>query len=426
MPSSKPQSSITNPSSSPPDEKEKWEPQVFRDAIIAGLEDVGSDHEQLCKYLCETAVVKFDVKRYGEIFLDVLFVGGIVAAGGAIEGGVRTDICLAKQEKSDVKSFTNILIRFIRRYKWLQKALGEEIRKIMMVMRVCLNDEERELLGSATAHLLIEGIIPPTLLSALTQDHLVKDDVSASFATSLFRTWLEERDMASLTSTLKKASLDPTLQEIYPAHKRSLDQIESYFQEKGMNELVDHVKAQRKNANRKNFISRIKRYINEEECNMTEQYIPLFTAIVKTPKMQGEFINKIQEFCYDNINFLATFNKIIFILYNGNVVEEDAIIKWYYTTHSQKGRGSSSLGWRRWSPGWRMQRKKNLTRRKVMMRSNVVLRCFSYYGIIVTMVTTRGDAFYSCCGHIWMVFLGLFIFKWTACQVVFWDFSCLC
>ena len=66
-------------------------------------------------------------------------------------------------------------------------------------------------------------------------------DVSASFATSLFRTWLEERDMASLTSTLKKASLDPTLQEIYPAHKRSLDQIESYFQEKGMNELVDHV-----------------------------------------------------------------------------------------------------------------------------------------------------------------------------------------
>jgi len=368
------------------DEKEKWEPQVFRDAIIAGLEDVGSDHEQLCKYLCETAVVKFDVKRYGEVFLDVLFVGGIVAAGGAIEGGVRTEICLAKQDKSDVKSFTNILIKFIRRYKWLQKALGEEIRKIMMVMRVCLDEEERELLGSATAHLLIEGIIPPTLLSALTQDHLVKDEVSAAFATSLFRTWLEERDMASLTSTLKKASLDPTLQEIYPAHKRSLDQIESYFQDKGMNELVDHVKAQRKNANRKNFISRIKRYINEEECNMTEmseffkdaveqgkvtgpyalqivfsaiansgewagqetisdafyrelkQYIPLFTEIVKTPKMQGELINKIQEFCYDNINFMATFNKIIFILYNGNVVEEDAIIKWYYTTHSQKGK----------------------------------------------------------------------------------------
>jgi len=253
-------------------------------------------------------------------------------------------------------------------------------------MRVCLNEEERELLGSATAHLLIEGIIPPTLLSALTQDHLVKDDVSASFATSLFRTWLEERDMASLTSTLKKASLDPTLQDLYPTHKRSLDQIESYFQEKGMNELVNHVKAQRANANRKNFISRIKRYINEEECNITEmsqffkdsveqgkvtepyalqivfsaiansgewatqetisdgfyrelkQHISLFTAIVKTPKMQGELINKIQEFCYDNINFLATFNKIIFILYNGNVVEEDAIIKWYYTTHSQKGK----------------------------------------------------------------------------------------
>ena len=44
-----------------------------------------------------------------------------------------------------------------------------------MVMRVCLNDVERGLLGSATALLLIEGIIPPTLLSGLTQDHLLKD-----------------------------------------------------------------------------------------------------------------------------------------------------------------------------------------------------------------------------------------------------------
>lgn len=46
-----------------------------------------------------------------------------------------------------------------------------------MVMRVCLNDDERGLLGSATALLLIEGIIPPTLLSGLTQDHLIKDGV---------------------------------------------------------------------------------------------------------------------------------------------------------------------------------------------------------------------------------------------------------
>ena len=30
--------------------------------------------------------------RYGETLLDVLFVGGIISAGGAIEGNVRTDV----------------------------------------------------------------------------------------------------------------------------------------------------------------------------------------------------------------------------------------------------------------------------------------------------------------------------------------------
>lgn len=368
------------------DEKERYEPTVFRDAIITGLEDVGNNHDQILKYLCDATTGKLDVKRYGETLLDVLFVGGIIAPGGAIEGNVRTDICLGKQDPSDVKSFTNIFIQFIRRYKWLQKSLGEEIRKIIMVMRVCLNDDERGLLGSATAYLLIEGIIPPTLLTGLTQDHLLKDDVSLTFATSLFRTWLLERDMASLTSTLKKASLDPSLQDIFPVGpKRNMDHIEKYFQDQGINELVQHVRSQRASSNRKVFVARIKMFVNDDEYNTSEllayiednieqgrvtaayglqilfstianggdwaglepipddfykelkQYCTLFKAIAKSQKLQIEFINKIQEFCYDNINFLKTFRKVIFMLYNVNVLEEDAIIEWYKNAHSSKG-----------------------------------------------------------------------------------------
>jgi hypothetical protein len=34
------------------------------------------------------------VFRYGETLLDVLFVGGIISAGGAIEGNVRTSVSL--------------------------------------------------------------------------------------------------------------------------------------------------------------------------------------------------------------------------------------------------------------------------------------------------------------------------------------------
>ena len=39
----------------------------------------------------------FLVFRYGETLLDVLFVGGIISAGGAIEGNVRTNVSCYKR-----------------------------------------------------------------------------------------------------------------------------------------------------------------------------------------------------------------------------------------------------------------------------------------------------------------------------------------
>ena len=64
------------------DEKERYEPQVFRDAIIAGLEDVGNNHDQLLKYLCDTATGKLDVKRFEDSYVNfeiacAMFVGEV-------------------------------------------------------------------------------------------------------------------------------------------------------------------------------------------------------------------------------------------------------------------------------------------------------------------------------------------------------------
>lgn len=192
--------------------------------------------------------------------------------------------------------------------------------------------------------------------------------------------------MTSLTSTLKKATLDPSLQDIFPPPKRNLDHIQNYFEEQGINELVQHVKSQRVHNNRKAFVSKIKMFVNDEDFNSVElinymkeaidqgkvtaphalqhlfatiansgdwagsdnipddfykeikRYFNPFKAIVKSEKLQIEFINKIQEFCYDNIDFIKSFQKIIFLLYQGNVVEEDAIIQWYKHLHSSKGK----------------------------------------------------------------------------------------
>ena len=87
-------------------------------------------------------------------------------------------------------------------------------------------------------------------------------------------------------------------------------------------------------------------------------------------KSELHLLNKIQEYCYDNMNFIKSFNKIVLLLYKSklrlilhiicrkcffnevsflkdfgiivflflaDVLSEDAILKWYKETHSSRG-----------------------------------------------------------------------------------------
>lgn len=59
------------------DEKEKYDPTGFRDAILQGLNESGSDLELVSKFL-DTAGSKLDYRRYGETLFDILLAGGIL------------------------------------------------------------------------------------------------------------------------------------------------------------------------------------------------------------------------------------------------------------------------------------------------------------------------------------------------------------
>lgn len=64
------------------DEKEKYDPTGFRDAVILGLEKA-EDLEQISKFL-DTAGNKLDYRRYGEVLFDILIAGGLLVPGGSI------------------------------------------------------------------------------------------------------------------------------------------------------------------------------------------------------------------------------------------------------------------------------------------------------------------------------------------------------
>lgn len=49
-------------------------------------------------------------------------------------------------------------------------------------------------------------------------------------------------------------------------------------------------------------------------------------------------LQKVQEYCYDNIHFMKAFQKIVVLFYKGDVLSEEAILKRYKEAHAAKGK----------------------------------------------------------------------------------------
>ena len=77
--------------------------------------------------------------------------------------------------------------------------------------------------------------------------------------------------------------------------------------------------------------------LQEQALRHLKRYVPLFEAFTSTAKSELSLLNKIQEYCYDNMNFLKTFNKIVLLLYKTDVLSEEVILKWYKDSHSSRG-----------------------------------------------------------------------------------------
>ena len=61
--------------------------------------------------------------------------------------------------------------------------------------------------------------------------------------------------------------------------------------------------------------------LQDQALRHVKKYIPLFTAFTSNARSEMALLNKIQEYCYDNMNFLKTFNKIVLLLYKSKLVK---------------------------------------------------------------------------------------------------------
>ncbi|GFO00381.1 basic leucine zipper and w2 domain-containing protein 1 [Plakobranchus ocellatus] len=374
------------------DEKEKYDPTAFRDSIIAGLNTCGGDLEQVSRYLDKEGS-KLDYRRYAEVLFDILFAGGILAPGGFITESAdtgkpaRSDICVFRWEGDleQLKNFYEVFYKLIRRYKYLEKAFEDDLKKILLFQKG-FSEEEREKLAKITGIILANGLCTPRILSSLFEDHLVKEGISLEFSAVMFSTWLKEKDINSICFALKKQQLDNRLMEMFPLNKRNLEQFTTFFRERGLGVIADMQTAQVASKAKKEAVKYLADMIKEEssDADMTDyvtelidkqgmsetevtlsiwtsvmasvewnkkedlvaeqalkhlrQYCPLLKATARSPKAELALMLKVQEFCYENMNFLKSFQKIIMLLYQSDVVTEDVILKWYKDGHSAKGK----------------------------------------------------------------------------------------
>ncbi|XP_018496999.1 protein krasavietz [Galendromus occidentalis] len=378
------------------DEKEKYDTIGFRDAILTGFENnkcVASDLDGVHKYL-DSAGNKLDYRRYAEVLFDLIIAGGILAPGGSVLKDARSDgqpgtteICVfCAKDDPHLKGFANLFVKLIRRYKYLERSLEDSFGKVLMFLRG-IEPEQRQKLATVSALLFSVGLIPPSVLTKLLQDHIVKDGLAFAFLMDCLKRWAEEKDAATIWSTLRRCQLEQKLLDFMPIAKRNEANLTLALSENGLQALVDFHKAHacqsvkreiqttvsymiEENVSRDKIIEEITQksqtygltdadvvvllwntLMNVKEWNKKEelaaeqslkylrQEAVLLSEFANSAKAEMALMRAIQEYCYDNINFLKVFQRIVILLYKQDVLSEDTINKWYNDGHTQKGKG---------------------------------------------------------------------------------------
>lgn len=373
------------------DEKKQYDPSGFRDSILEGLNEAGEDLEAVSKFL-DANSSKLDYRRYGGNLIEVLIAGGLLAPGGIIvqDGETyQTKTCLfgLADSMEKVKAWEQVFIKLTRRFKYLEKMHEEEMKKILVYLKGFTGDEKTAL-ARITALWLASGQVPPTILPILINEHQVKDGTALEFFLEVLEVLKAEKGGPAVVTVIKKSGVESRLMEFFPSvnQQQTEDNFAKTFLAKDLPEVVSfrkaqfaqHIKNDLQRAVRnsmeedkplKEIILDIKGAVaktegvreqdaiimiwnqvmalvewNKKEDLLQEQalrhlkkYIQLFSAFTTTSKSELALLNKIQEYCYDNMNFLKTFNKIVLLLYKTEVLSEEVILKWHKDSHSSRG-----------------------------------------------------------------------------------------
>jgi len=235
------------------DEKKVYDPTGFRDSVIEGLElskdnnvEAPADLDAISKWL-DSAGNKLDYRRYGEALLEILIAGGLLAPGGSIQqdgekGTSSTQACIFQDgiDLPRIKQWDSVIVKLMRRYKYLEKMLSEEMKKILVYLRG-FTEEHRTRLAQITAVWCCSGLILPNTIVVVINEHQVKDSIALDFMIDVLKVVKTEKGSQTVLNLLKKSGMDSMLTELFPTNKRATESMKNHFINAGLPEIVTYL-----------------------------------------------------------------------------------------------------------------------------------------------------------------------------------------
>lgn len=323
---------------------------------------------------------------------DACFPFFVVAAPGGSpvdDDAPRNPLSVFETDGSDaaVKKVAEFIRDLIRRYKYLQVLLEEEMEKILKFVKA-FSDEDQLKLAKCTGYFLSFGLVTAKPFMSLNQEAMVKEGIAATFLLQCLKTWLSETSLNSMSGGMRKAGLDTEVLNFFPPNRRTME----YFTELaekigGMDDVVAWQKVQQLTGIKRNLQSDIIEMVSREEADadaviekvqevmaesgmketdviamiwtalmnsvewnkkpeqVAEQalhhlkaYHTVFAAFATSHRAQVQLLVRIQNFSYDNQSFIKIFNKVVLLMYKADVLGEDAILEFYAKAHSSKGK----------------------------------------------------------------------------------------
>ncbi|EPQ57028.1 ARM repeat-containing protein [Gloeophyllum trabeum ATCC 11539] len=369
----------------------KHEPSVFRDQLYKHLETVPEgDFDGFANKLVQAGST-LEYQKYADALFEILLVGGLLQPGGSyVEDGAPPSpfsIFKAKEpvEVADIKKYVEVFNKLIRRYKYLQRPLETSSLPNLLQYVNRWSPVQQQKLMIATGLILAQGLAAPSCLQSLTKDHLVKNDVSASAITNIFRAYLTEQSMDHLSSSLKKGGVRDLL-AFFPPQKRDDKTLDEHFRKEGLPQIADWWTKKQYAVLKDEIMKGIKDMLDREEPNEevigfikskqakralpeTElisciwqgitssidwaarpdqieglavreigRYAPILEPFCNGPKVEVALINTVQVHSYEDTRIIKAFPQILKVLYNKDCISDQAIIYWHQKGSKPQGR----------------------------------------------------------------------------------------